>query len=414
MKYYCSPRWSYEVTDCSMPLSFDTYSNCSYGCIYCFSQYQRGMGDRKVNYLKHVTFPVNADNIIEKFQRSLAGENAWKFSEYIRQRRVMQWGGLSDQFDENERVNGVTLKLLRFFKEINYPLCFSTKGTWWTEDKRYAELFEGQKNWNVKISIITLDEEKAKRVERRVPSPSERLAALKRVAEWDCGGATLRLRPFIIGISTPSYKDLINRAIDFGVTALSTEFFCMETRSPLFRKYKQDFKDLCGFDIFEFYAKYSTQTGYLRLNRNVKRPFVQEMKRICDERGIRFYVSDAHFKELCPNGSCCGLPEDWNYSRGQWTEAIMIAKKNGRVFWRDISSDILTFHTWKASSEYNLGQAEGRAKYFGMSMADYMHYLWNNPQRAKSPFKMFEGVLLPDGKDEQGNVIYRYNPEPSL
>ena len=27
-----------------MPMTFDTYSNCSFGCIYCFSQYQRGIG----------------------------------------------------------------------------------------------------------------------------------------------------------------------------------------------------------------------------------------------------------------------------------------------------------------------------------------------------------------------------------
>ena len=54
-----------------------------------------------------------------------------QFKEYIKQRRVMQWGGLSDEFDGFERKYGVTLDLLRFFKEIDYPLCFSTKGTWW-------------------------------------------------------------------------------------------------------------------------------------------------------------------------------------------------------------------------------------------------------------------------------------------
>ena len=41
---YGSPRWSGEIADCSLPMTFDTYSNCSYGCVYCFSQYQRGIG----------------------------------------------------------------------------------------------------------------------------------------------------------------------------------------------------------------------------------------------------------------------------------------------------------------------------------------------------------------------------------
>lgn len=33
--YYGSPRWSGEIMDCSMPVTFDQYSNCSFGCIYC-------------------------------------------------------------------------------------------------------------------------------------------------------------------------------------------------------------------------------------------------------------------------------------------------------------------------------------------------------------------------------------------
>jgi len=112
----------------------------------------------------------------------------------------MQWGGMSDPFCWIEKEDNHGLELLKFFKEINYPLCFSTKGVWWLDDKRYTDLFRNQKNWNVKISIITLDEEKAKKIEVGVVSPKERLEGLKKITDLNCGGATLRLRPFIIGI----------------------------------------------------------------------------------------------------------------------------------------------------------------------------------------------------------------------
>ena len=42
----------------------------------------------------------------------------------------------------------------------------------------------------------------------------------------------------------------------------------------------------------KFYKKYSTGAGYGRLNRNVKRPYVKAMKELCDELGMRFYVSE--------------------------------------------------------------------------------------------------------------------------
>lgn len=410
MSYYQSPRWTNEVADCSMPMTFDTYSNCSFGCIYCFAQYQRAIGKGKDAYKQKKVDVVNVERVKRMFTDP--DQYGGQFAEYIKERRVMQWGGMSDQFDGFERQHGKTLELLRFFKEINYPLCFSTKSTWWTQDPRYMELFQGQSNWNVKFSIITLDEAKAKIIEQGVPSPQKRLEAIERIAKAGAGGATLRLRPFIIGVSTPSYLDLIRAASERGATAMSTEFFCMEQRSASLKAQKAKFDALCGFDLFEFYRKFSNQSGYLRLNHKVKEPFVRKMQMLCKELGMRFYVSDAHFKELCCNGSCCGLPADWNYSRGQFCEALQIAKKKGFVAWDDIKSDIhklLGGFLWCRAEGYNTNSSEHKAKFDNMTMADYMQWLWNNPQAGQSPYKLFEGVLVPKGKDKEGNIVYGYN-----
>ena len=414
MGYYQSPRWTAEIADCSMPMTFDTYSNCSFGCMYCFSQYQRGIGGAKEHYLAKEVNPVNVERIKKMFTEP--DKYAGQFATYIKQRRVMQWGGLSDQFDGFERKYGKTLELLRFFKEINYPLCFSTKATWWTQDERYMELVRGQRNWNFKFSIITLDERKAQIIERGVPTPLARLEAIERIANAGAGGATLRLRPFIIGVSTPSYLDLIREAGNRGATALSTEFFCVEQRSQTLKEYMPQLSELCGFDLMAFYRKYSVAQGYLRLNRKVKAPFIRNMKALCDEIGMRFYVSDAHFKELCCNGSCCGLPADWNYSHGQFCEALQICKTKGECRWEDIAKDINELHTydWGRASGFNANSSEKRAQFWGMTMAEYMRWLWNNPQAGQSPYKMFEGVMKPVGKDADGNLIYVYDKERTL
>lgn len=46
--------------------------------------------------------------------------------------------------------------------------------------------------------------------------------------------------------------------------------------------------------------------------------------------------------------------------------------------------------------------------FFGMTMADYMRWLWNNPQAGQNIYKMFEGVVRPVGKDENGDLVYKY------
>lgn len=405
---YGSPRWSGEITDCTMPMTFDTYSNCSFGCVYCFSQYQRGIGGGKESYFHKDVKSVNVD----KIKRIFTEPGYSQFWDYVSTRRVMQWGGLSDQFDEFEKKYGVTLELLKFFKEINYPICFSTKSTWWVFDERYRELFRGQDNWNVKFSIITLDEKKAKKIEVGVPSPQERLKALHEYTTLNKGGATLRLRPFIIGVSSKDYEDLIIAAHDAGADAVTTEFFCLEARSiAVAKEHYETLSECCGFDVVDFYKKHSQGAGYLRLNRKVKEKYVKRMKELCDKLGMRFYVSDAHFKEACANGCCCGLPPEWNYSRGNFSYALQLCRRNGVVHWSEIASDMYYIENleFKKADGFNTNTSEKRAKFFYSTMKDYLHYIWNNPAAGQSPYKMFGGVMKPNGFDENGDVVYIYD-----
>ena len=410
VNYYGSPRWSGEIADCSMPMTFDTYSNCSFGCVYCFSQYQRAIGGAKSDYLGKQIKPIN----VEKVKRMFLEPDSSQFGAYIRARKVMQWGGLSDPFDFYEKQQGVGLEMLRFFRSIDYPICFSTKGVWWVKDERYSDLFKGNKNWNVKVSIITLNEAKAAAIERGVATPSERLDTINEIAGWGGGGATLRLRPFIIGVSNPNHVDLIAKAAEAGAGAVSTEFFCLERRSTHLKTKGLPVLDAaCGFNVLEFYKRNSTGSGYLRLNRELKRPYVDEMEAACRETGLRFYVSDAHFKERCCNGSCCGLSPEWNYSRGQFTEALLLCKQKGSVRWADIAEEasFLKEFKWGKAEGFNSNSAERRAAFHYHSMFDYLRWLWNNPNSGQSPYKMFGGVISPSGTDDEGNLIYSLQSE---
>lgn len=408
---YLSPRWTGEIADCTLPLTFDTYSNCSFGCVYCFSQYQRGLGECKNDYYNKKVKAVNPD----KIKKIFSGEDVnSQFYDYIKTRRPIQWGGLSDQFDGFEKKYGVTYEILKYLREINYPICFSTKSAWVFHDERYRELFKGADNWNMKFSIITLDEKDASRIEVGVPTPLERLDAMREYNKLSKGGTTLRLRPFIVGVSDKTYLDLIRQAHEAGATAVTTEFFCLEMRSiNIAKEHYQVISDCAGFDIVDFYRHYSNGTGYLRLNRKIKEKYIKKMQDLCHNLGMRFYVSDAHFKEACDNCCCCALPPNWDYSRGNFSAALQIAKKTGEVKWSDIEGDMYYLEKidYKKAQGFNVNSSENRAKFMGMSMKDYLHYLWNAPKMGQSPYKLFERVLIPNGFDDNGDIVYKYNED---
>lgn len=415
---YGSPRWTNEIADCSMPMTFDTYSKCSYGCLYCFSFFQKS---HTVNgYITGRVRSVNPEKVKKLFRAAMANEPnrvskvERQFFPYIQDRRVMQWGGLADQFDEWERKYGVTLELLHFFDEIDYPLSFSTKAVWWTEDERYMELFRKHThNWHVKISIITNSDEKSRAMERGVPVTSERLKAIKRLTDIGVH-VTLRLRPYIIGLGE-DWKDLILRAHEAGADSVTTEYFCMESRADeRLKKRYQQMSDIVGYDIHQFYMAHSKQSGYKRLNKQIKAPTIKAMREWTHELGMRFHVSDAHCRECNDACNCCGVPPEFGVSQtGNIGQAIIVAREKGEVHWSDISESIERYmsYPWTETAGYNTGSNRKRAENFTMTMGDFLHNLWNNPKGNLSPMKGYGKCLIADRVDENGDVVYRYNAE---
>lgn len=417
-KNYSSPRWSMEITDCSMPMTMDTYSVCSYNCLYCFAFFQKS--HTVDGYLNKDVRSVNPEKVMEIFEAARGAtdkklsEVTAQFIPYIRGGKIMQWGGMADQFDEYERKHGVTLSLLRYFDAIDYPLSFSTKAAWWTEDSRYMELFaKHAHNWHTKISIITADEEKAKRMEKGVPGPAERFAAIKRLTAQG-NRVTLRLRPYIIGLSE-DYETSISEAHAAGADSVTTEFFCMESRAneQLKARYAE-MSEICKFDIWKFYMEQSRQAGYKRLSKAIKAPIIHKMRDYAHSLGLRFHVSDAACRECNDACNCCGVPPEWGVSQtGHIGNAIIIAREKGEVRFGDISDPMGEYFdfSWVKACGYNTGSNRARALLYDTTMAQWLRANWNNVKASTSPAKAYGGILTPVGRDENEDVIYKYTPE---
>jgi DNA repair photolyase len=410
---YCSPRWTQEILDCSMPMTFDVYGSCSYNCLYCFAYYQKAqcLG----GYQSDVR-SVDPASIVRLFKNTLAGRfsnatrMARQFAPYILSRKVMQIGALADQFDENERRHGVTLALLRFFDMIDYPLSFSTKAVWWTQDPRYMALFARHRhNWHVKVSVITADKSKARHLEAGCPTPMQRIDAIRRLSDIGVS-TTLRLRPFLIGASE-DWPELINLAAAAGAKSVTTEWFCMEARAaePTKERYRK-MSSIIGFDVWSFYMENSRQHGYKRLNKGLKLPVVRAMSQLAHEKGMRFNVSDAHCREFNDHPNCCGVPPEWNSQAAHFGGAILTAKTTGVVRFSDISSEVgrLFPFRWLESEGYNTGTNRARAVALDMTMAQFFRANWNDSRRGACPANMYS-CLQECGVDESRDVIYRYS-----
>lgn len=413
---YASPRWSYEILDCAMPMSFDTYSNCAHQCLYCFSFFQRAIGNGADDYLHHKVRSVNVDKVKRMFTDP--DKYAGQFAGYIKRRMVLQWGGLSDGFDWYEKKFGKSLELMRFFREIDYPVSISTKGVWFVDDDRYKEVFKGAKNVHFKYSIITDDEEMVKQLEPGTPTAKARFEAMRKLNKLGIGASTLRFRPFVLGASDLVIDSMFETGADVGCYSVTTEFLAWEGRASTTSRARLDaMSKALGYDVWKFYLENSARaSGLLRLNYDLKRPYILRMKEKAEEVGLKFFVSDAHHKEDSYHAGCCGLPETGplsNVNRGQYAHAIKLAKENGFVKWSDIGEEAYALLNdidfVEANGEGFPGDSDERAKRRFQTMYDYMHDIWNNPKSWQSPARYFGGALVPSNLDDNGDIVYLYN-----
>lgn len=225
------------------------------------------------------------------------------------------------------------------------------------------------------------------------------------------GTDTLRLRPFIIGCSE-DYPTLIRAAKEAGADSVTTEFFCMESRADdrLKARYAA-MSEVLGYDIHQFYMENSKQQGYKRLNRAIKAPIIHRMRELTHSLGMRFHVSDAFCRECNDACNCCGVPPEWGVSQtGNIGNAIIIAREKGFVTFSDVMESINKYFDfpWVGACGYNTGSNKARALLYDTTMSQWLRSNWNDTKKGTSPARAYGGVLVPDGKDENGDVIYRY------
>lgn len=425
---YCSPRISSEFMDCSMPMTFDHYSHCSLGCIYCFAYFFKSYNpsfDRKLH-------AINTDKLIRTLDGKPTGErNNALYKHFFQKKFLLHWGGLADPFCNFEKANKIGLEIIKTLGRLNYPTLFSFKGSaiFRTQYKKVFEKYSDQKNFAFQISIIANNDEMSRKIEIGVPVTSKRIEAIQMLS--DMGYYTiLRLRPYIIGISDQGIEELLDRCLNAGIQAISLEFLAVDIRctSGMQKRYKWIAKLIGVKDLHEYFKTLSPSErgGYMRLNRLVKENHVKTIFKFCQKNDLVFGCSDPDYKELSTSGSCCAMPDKYpenkflqNWTKGQLTYALKKARKQyhirghitkfnfDKIFKNEEDTYLNDIYLSKDHPSIPIKSASERRF---LTSKEIARTIWNNLRSPANPRNYFHGKILPVGIDGQGNYIYKYNP----
>lgn len=431
---YDGHRFSADSMDCAVPIALDSHSGCSYNCLYCFSNNLQRAFDRNNKLLRA---SVEGGSLykewpIHKLERFLAREDKSAVSQamydLMDKGAPIQLGALGDPFDDLELHSGWAKKAIPLFIKYKQPVRISTKGGKALLQKEYLKLFEkSPEQFWVAWSIICNDDERIAKVDINAPVTSERLNAMK--ALTDIGThCSLRFRPFIYGLSDAypgepeAWRVLMERAREAGAEATSFEFiFLSSVLTPRQRAmYQLLFKATGNPKFGDWWNSHSNLAETCRrATRSLKHDMTMKVYNKAKELGLRFGISDPHFKELNDTGCCCGLPEDdkWfgNWSRRQMTEVIVQARKahekgEKKLFsyddWRPEWAHKVSFGTMVSGSDWH-NYRRKKKKTWGDHIRDH----WNDPKSPRGPYLYFGKVLVPVGIDKHtGDMVYEYSP----
>ena len=147
--------WQSSQCTCPPKLTFNPYTGCNYNCIYCYAE----------SYI-----PRFRDCRIKKDLLKRLKREAFKLNG-----EAISMSNSSDPYPPMESELGLTRECLRILSRSNCRIQIVTKSILVTRDEDLLS----EALATVALTITTLDDDLARRIEPQAPSPTERLKAVE-------------------------------------------------------------------------------------------------------------------------------------------------------------------------------------------------------------------------------------------
>ena len=166
LRRYGGIRFTSDGFDCAFPVSIDSHSVCSFGCLYCFApntiqgreKTQMDIGQTSLKELEGI-FSGNSDSQMAKIYRKALKYDKLKNGYPC----AVQLGALTDPFDNIERQQGWFLEFAEIVKKYNQPVKISTKGNLFLEQEYLDAIADRPELFFITYSIIPPDDKMIKK-----------------------------------------------------------------------------------------------------------------------------------------------------------------------------------------------------------------------------------------------------------
>ena len=191
-----------ESPDLPFDRSLNPYRGCEHGCIYCYarpSHAQLGLSPGLEFETRLVYKPDTAARLREELARP-----GYRCA-------AIALGAVTDAYQPIERRLGITRQVLEVLRETHHPVSVVTKSALIERDVDLLADMAAQGLAEVALSITTLNDSLARRLEPRAAAPQRRLQVMARLA--DAGvPVSVMVAPVIPVLTDPELEAILQAA----------------------------------------------------------------------------------------------------------------------------------------------------------------------------------------------------------
>ena len=186
--------------------SINPYRGCEHGCVYCYARPSHAYLNLSPGLdfeTRLIARPGIADVLAGELRRPA----------YVAQ--TIAIGTNTDPYQPVERDHGIMRQVLQVLSDFRHPVWITTRGTTIERDLDLIAAMAAQGLAAVSISVTTLDESLARKMEPRAPSPRRRLQIIRNLA---AAGIPVRIQisPLIPALTDHELEAVMQAGRDAG------------------------------------------------------------------------------------------------------------------------------------------------------------------------------------------------------
>lgn len=254
--------WGDPYCTCPYKFGFNPYTGCSHGCLYCYVS----------SYVPNFSQCRPKKDIIRRLARDLRGFKG-----------LVSMANSSDPYPPMEGKLGITRKCLELLSLEDIQLQIITKSNLVTRDIDLLVRLKAM----VSMTITTLDEKLASRLEPGAPLPKKRLESIRRLGSAGIP-VSVRIDPIIPGINDTGLRSLVQEIAGAGALHVTSSTY--KARLDSWKRLRSVFPETMDRLRPLYFRKENRHMNAYYLPLDIRYALLRKILELCDDYGLSFGV----------------------------------------------------------------------------------------------------------------------------